>query len=82
MHFSADITTKRIAARVLRAYANAGSEEATALFDYIEIHGDTPTACEGVTFLTGTPDMLRLEQECNPKYYAAALYVTTCIKMA
>ena len=74
MHFSANITTKSIAARVMRAYANAEPEEISELFDYIGIHGDTPTACEGVTTLNDTPGMLRLEQKCNPKYYAAALY--------
>ena len=58
MHFSTDITTKSIAARVLRAYINAEPEEITALFDYIGIHGDTPTACEGVTTLSETPGML------------------------
>ena len=43
-------------------------------FDYIGIHDDTPTACEGITTLSETPGMLRLTQEFNPKYYAAALY--------
>ena len=84
MHFSADITTKSIAARVLRAYANAEPEEISELFDYIEIHGDTPTACEGVSTLDVAPDMYQIccdltrtgpgVQEYNPKYYAAALY--------
>ena len=79
MHFSTDITTKSIAARVLRAYANAEPEEITALFDYIEVHGDTPTACEGVITFSKTPGMLRLTQEFNPKYYAAALYDLHCM---
>ena len=58
MHFSADITTKSIAAKVLRAYANAEPEEISELFGYIGIHGDTPTACEGATTLDDTPGML------------------------
>ena len=74
MHFSTDVTTRSIAARVLRAYASAEPEEVCGLFDYIGVHGDTPTACEGVTTLSDTPGMLRLTQEYNPKYYAAALY--------
>ena len=76
MHFSADVTTKSIAARVLRAYASAEPEEMKELFDYVELHGDTPTSCEGVTSLMirETPGMLRLDEEINPKFYTAALY--------
>ena len=74
MHFSTDMTMRSIAARVLRAYASAEPGEFCGLFDYIGVHGDTPTACEGTTTLSKTPGMLRLTQECNPKYYAAAFY--------
>ena len=76
MHFSTDVTTKSIAAKVLRAYASTEPKEVCGLFDYIGVHGDTPTACEGTTTLSETPGMLRLTQEFNPKYYmyAAALY--------
>ena len=71
MHFSADITTKGIAARVLRAYAAAEPKETTELFDYVELHGDTPTPCEGITSLKATPGMLRIDKEINPKFYSA-----------
>ena len=74
MHFSADVTTKSIAARVLRAYASAEPDEITWLFKYVELHGHTPTPCEGVTSLRETPGMQRLNEERNPKFYTAALY--------
>ena len=74
MHSSVDITTRSIAARVLRAYVSAEPEEIYELFDHICMHGDTPTACEGITTIEDTPGQSRLATESTPRFYTTALY--------